>query len=313
MPSSKPPENQNSCQNGKVLTRHKSSTRPGRGIIVPKDDVRFGWKRGGAYEDISTYKYVNEDAFILDSVDLRNTIFTDTQGAKVSFPDVSSQGKLYSCSAIALAFCYQFDMLKNKASFGPNKTSDPSILFIYYYARKFENTINSNTGVNISTGVQQVLEIKGVCSETDWPYNGSDTSIPPNVAKYLEEPNALAISNALTHKVTKETNYQALGKLLNNYKLNLQKGFPVVFGFNVYSSFLKISKSNPVMPIPTQNETLLGQHAVTMVGFKEKEQVFIMRNCWGSRWADNGYFYMPYSYVDSNECSDFWSITDETN
>jgi C1A family cysteine protease len=47
--------------------------------------------------------------------------------------------------------------------------------------------------------------------------------------------------------------------------------------------------------------------------FKDAKKYFIVRHSWGSDWADNGYFYMPYSYVDSSECSDFWSITAETN
>jgi C1A family cysteine protease len=270
----------------------------------------FGWKKGGLYEHPSTTKYTHEDAFILGSVDLRNTTFTDTQGAKVKFPAVYNQGQLGSCTANALAFGYQFDMLKNKASFGPNKTSNPSRLFIYYYERKSEGTINSDSGADLSDGIKKVLDINrgvGVCSETDWPYD---------ITQYKKEPNAKAISNASTHKATKETNYQALGKVLNNLKLNLQKGFPVVFGFNVYNSFYNISKSNPVMPIPKPNDpndSLVGGHAVAMVGFNDAKKYFIVRNSWGSDWADNGYFYMPYSYVDSSECSDFWSITAETN
>lgn len=275
--------------------------------VAQVEEKKFGWKKGGAYEDPSTIKYTHDDAFILDSVDLRNTIFTDTQGAKVNFPAVYNQGSLGSCTANALAFGYQFDMLKNKASFGPNKTSNPSRLFIYYYERKSEGTINFDSGADLSVGIKNVLDKKegvGVCSETDWAYD---------VAKYKIEPNATAISNASTHKATKETNYKALSKLLNNLKLNLQKGFPVVFGFQVYQSFYNISKSNPLMPIPTQNDSLVGGHAVAMVGFNDAKNYFIVRNSWGSGWGDNGYFYMPYSYVDSNECSDFWSITAETN
>ena len=43
------------------------------------------------------------------------------------------------------------------------------------------------------------------------------------------------------------------------------------------------------------------------VGFDDSKQVFIIRNSWGEKWGDKGYFYMPYEYIkDTNLCSDFW-------
>jgi len=61
--------------------------------------------------------------------------------------------------------------------------------------------------------------------------------------------------------------------------------------------------------MPTDNDKILGGHAVMAVGYNEKEKVFIIRNSWGVNWGDQGYFYMPYKYMtNKNLCSDFWVV-----
>jgi C1A family cysteine protease len=100
---------------------------------------------------------------------------------------------------------------------------------------------------------------------------------------------------------------------LNNTNINLlqsclAQGFPFVFGFSVYESFKSIDK-NGIMPMPTFSEQRLGGHAVMAVGYNDEKQYFIVRNSWGINWGDNGYFYMPYTYItDRNRSIDFWTI-----
>ena len=50
------------------------------------------------------------------------------------------------------------------------------------------------------------------------------------------------------------------------------------------------------MPSPT--DTLLGGHAVCIVGYDDSRSIFIGRNSWGKSWGDRGYFYIPYDYYD---------------
>lgn len=306
---SKPPANQTKFN----LTRHKQRLQQKPQVVSsPPPTVTipsfFGWDSnlGGVYEDASTIKHTHELNEALDAdVDLRNT---------VNFPDVYDQGQLGSCTANALAFCYQFDMLKQGISFGPDKSPIPSRLFIYYYERAIEGLIGSEGVRKLDDGIE-ALDKVGVCSETDWPYYDKYNIDTKYNTKYKEEPDPIARTNAITHKALLDNNplldiqLTPLHNTVNNLKINLRKGFPIAFGFKVYQSFLnaQITANNPTMPIPSQDDTYVTGHAVVLVGFKDKEQVFIVRNSWGSGWGDNGYFYMPYKIID-DYASDFWSI-----
>ena len=99
---------------------------------------------------------------------------------------------------------------------------------------------------------------------------------------------------------------------LTSFKQCLASGFPFVFGFTVYSSFESEEVAQTgIVPMPdTENEQVLGGHAVLAVGYDDASQCFIVRNSWGSSWGDNGYFYMPYAYITNpNLASDAWEIT----
>ena len=91
----------------------------------------------------------------------------------------------------------------------------------------------------------------------------------------------------------------------------LAQGFPFVVGIQIYKSFEtnQVAKTG-IVPLPnTNNETLLGGHAVVCVGYNDKTQQWIMRNSWGSLWGEKGYFYLPYAYLlDSDLAGDMWTI-----
>ena len=315
------------------LTRHKQETRQRQQrpqnvvsssapvaptVTNPFEKFGLGWDHDtpGVYEHPSTVKYIHDDNALLgignadvDYVDFRDTEFTDVQGNKVKIPAAYSQYPLNSCTANALAFCYEFDMLKQKKSFGPNKLSTPSRLFIYYYERAIENRISLDKGAWLHDGIQVLLKT-GVCSETDWPYDAT---------KYSEKPDKNANDNANAHKTTNRVKFEPLDITVENFKKNLKLGFPIAFGFRVYDSFYTINNNNNIMPIPAEGDTFQGGHAAVIVGFKEAEKVFIVRNSWGNL-LDNGYFYMPYEIIDGvigfgekkgqRYVSDIWSITE---
>lgn len=104
--------------------------------------------------------------------------------------------------------------------------------------------------------------------------------------------------------------YLRVSQSLPQMKSCLASGFPIVVGFTVYESFESDEVAQTgIVPMPSQNEQVLGGHAVLVVGYRENDQKFIVRNSWSESWGDKGYFYMDYKYLaDSDFASDFWTL-----
>jgi len=205
-------------------------------------------------------------------------------------PPVYDQGQLGSCTANAL--CAAFAYETQNVDMG-------SRLFVYYNERMLEHTIPQDAGALLSDGVK-TLEKYGVCPETEWPYV---------ISKFAIKPIAKCYTDALAHHVVSALNIQ---NTLSAMKQSLTAGHPFVVGIAVYDSF----ESNQValtgiVPMPNVNtESLLGGHAVLVVGYDDSHQWFIVRNSWGINWGAKGYFYLPYAYLtNSNLTSDLWNIT----
>ena len=207
-------------------------------------------------------------------------------------PPVYDQGELGSCTANAIAGALEFDQIKQK-----EQEATPSRLFIYYNERLKEGTVNSDSGAAIRDGVKSVNS-QGVCPESDWPYDIGQFTVQPSQQCYQE---------ALLHR---SVAYQRVKQDVTHIKAALAAGYPVVFGFTVYTSFESAQvASTGVVPLPGLDESVLGGHAVVAVGYDDAKQWFVIRNSWSDQWGDKGYCYMPYAYLGNRGlASDFWVI-----
>lgn len=206
-------------------------------------------------------------------------------------PTVYDQGALGSCTANALSGAYEFDLKKQqKPDFMPSR------LFVYYNERVLINTVNSDSGAYIRDGIKTMNQ-QGVCPEKDWPYD---------ITKFTVKPADKCYAEAVKCQIK---SYQKLVNSLAQLKGCLAEGFPFVFGFTVYESFMtaQVAKTG-IMPMPQHGEKTVGGHAVCAVGYDDSKQAFIIRNSWNTTWGIKGYFYMPYAYITSNLCNDFWTI-----
>ena len=90
----------------------------------------------------------------------------------------------------------------------------------------------------------------------------------------------------------------------------LASGFPFVFGFAVYEGFeSQQTAKTGVVEMPKAGERMLGGHAVLGVGYDDTARRFTVRNSWGPKWGQKGYFTIPYDYLaDRNLSDDFWTI-----
>jgi C1A family cysteine protease len=209
-------------------------------------------------------------------------------------PKIEDQGPLGSCTANALTAAMEFLLGKNaKAPYHLSR------LFLYYNERVLEGSVNQDAGAMIRDGIKTMAK-DGVCTEKTWPYL---------VGKFKTKPPASAYAEAKNHQIL---NYYRLLHL-PDIRTCLADGFPVVFGFSVYESFEsgQVAKTGTV-PMPKKRERLLGGHAVMAVGYNDATKRLLVRNSWGPKWGKNGYFTLPYRFIENQDLSDdFWTIRTE--
>lgn len=208
-------------------------------------------------------------------------------------PRVWDQQALGSCTSNAIAAALQFDELKQKEA----SPFEPSRLFIYYNERQMEGTVDSDAGASIRDGIKSV-GTTGYCSETEWPYN---------INAFATEPFDSCYQDAKKYKALK---YQRVEQALYTMRSCLASGTPFVAGISVYESFEGDQvAATGIVPLPDQNESLLGGHAILIVGYDDAKQVFTFRNSWGTSWGNGGYGTLPYAYLTSSDlASDFWVV-----
>jgi len=234
-----------------------------------------------------------------DTPDSRDYIFTsesiteDMPGKvdmRAKMPPVVDQSKLGSCTANAIVSgLRQFLQIKDKA---PNVVL--SRLFLYWHERQLEGTLGKDEGAQIRTGMK-LLKNMGVCLEKDFPYI---------ISTYNDAPSKEAQDGADSYKIASYSRLNDLEML----KTALAEGYPVVFGFSVYSSFQSEEATQTGwIPLPQKGERHLGGHAVLAVGYDDFHEVVICRNSWGSKWGDHGYFYLPYDFWAYDLIHDMWT------
>ena len=266
---------------------------------TPKSAHKYCLKK----QKIDARDYKFEDHFKLSALRLPTKFDLRTL---YGLPEPYDQGDLGSCTANGLGFCYHFNEIYQKYE----NIFMPSRLFIYYNERVLEGTVNEDAGAELRDGIKTINN-SGVCDEKLWAYDISKFTVKPTQACYDQA------------SLNKSVAYYAVNQNLTSIKTALYGGFPIVFGFLVYSSFETYTVANTgLVPYPDlRRDKLLGGHAVVAVGFDDSKVMpdkskgaIIVRNSWGTGWGDKGYFYMPYKYITNYSLAwDFWVISKITN
>lgn len=232
------------------------------------------------YRFSETFKPATLTKSLPSYVDLRDKMST-----------VEDQEKLGSCTANALVGGLEY---LEGIKYG--KAVDLSRLFVYYNERLMEGTARLDAGAFLRDGIKTLAK-QGVCSERTWPYIIDRFALKPSPAAYQE---------ALKRKIK---SYHRLDTL-DDMKTCLASGYPFVFGFSVYTYFESSAMAKDgVLYLPKAGEKYLGGHAVCAVGYDNPSRRLIVRNSWGAKWGQRGYFTMPYDYVvNRNLSDDFWTI-----
>jgi C1A family cysteine protease len=236
------------------------------------------------------------------------------------FGPVRSQGPVGASPAFAAVAVAEGLLAANT-----NRPVTLSPRFLYYTSRQLLDRRTSRTStkaVGTDTGAyladaMQALATTGAPAEQTMPYaSASDLTRwlqitredrDAGVQRFVSNPpTAAAISEAKrfalpgTRKLTK----------LSQIKQALAAGKPVAMTLQVYDSFEGIAAARTgKIPLPeTKVEARIGHHAVCAVGYEDEQGRLIIRNSWGPKWGDEGYAYLPYSYVRENLVVDAYTV-----
>lgn len=220
-----------------------------------------------------------------------------------NMPGIYDQGQLGSCTGNGIARAMEASAIKQG-----DPAVTPSRLFIYYYERVIEGTVDQDAGAQIRDGIK-VVATKGVPPETAWPYDIDKFAVRPTSAAYEQA----------THD--KAVRYQriTLGGAGAPIRSAVASGRPVVFGFSVPAQ-LEDPDWDPVvdaLPVPGPRDEIIGGHCATITGYdytKHRFPVNVVQidNSWGPEWGDNGRFYMDAAWFNPHAglVSDLWVITE---
>ena len=202
---------------------------------------------------------------------------------------VESQESLGSCASNALTNAYELSVKHEY----PEYLKQLSRLFIYYNTRSEYGNILEDNGMFLRDGLKALAKF-GVCSEELWSYD---------IEKFDDKPTDECYEDAKKRKIIK---YQ---KLISNYYITevLNNNKPVVFGMEIYESFMNLNERISTVNIPSRNEKSLGGHGMCMVGYDLEKRLFLAKNSFGSDWGDGGYCWIPFDYI-RQEAYDIWTF-----
>lgn len=137
----------------------------------------------------------------------------------------------------------------------------------------------------------RVMRKFGACPDSLWPFS-----------KPLPDPNKESEikSKALKYRIG---NYHRLGTN-DARRVHLAKQGPFAIGVPVFSNWSTIS-SNGIVPEPGGYQR--GGHAILVVGYDDKRQMFKFQNSWSRDWGDKGCGYLSYDWVEKYSW-DSWGV-----
>ena len=192
---------------------------------------------------------------------------------------IRDQGNLGSCTSFAIVSGFRECLLVQMHDF-----TELSPLYLYFWERSLERTIDQDAGAMIRDGMR-VLRKLGAPPEIDWPYV---------IPQFTQRPSPQAMADAGRYRIA---HYHRIHSTIE-IKQALVLNQPVVIGIAIFESFesAEVARTG-IVPIPDQDrERFLGGHATVIVGYRDQDAVFIVRNSWGSTWGMDGYFTLSYGF-----------------
>lgn len=209
-------------------------------------------------------------------------------------PPVGNQGEEGSCVAWAMGYYHKTHTEWKEQGWNVSLAENQfSPRFMY-------NLINggADNGAYFDDAMKCLVDI-GCANMALCPYTWGN---------YTNWPSETAFVFALQYRGAGQYYIDCSGDAgLNLVKTQLNNGYTVVLGINVYGNFDNIGAYNNIYCVAQRTGTNRGGHAVTIVGYDDAmvtadgTGAFKLVNSWGTNWGAYGYFWMSYEAVkDAN-------------
>lgn len=205
------------------------------------------------------------------------------------------QGSQSSCTGFAISYAKQYyeDTSWNSSNLNKSQFS-PSYIY---------NQINGGVdeGSYISDGLSLTVS-QGIAPYTYMNYNESD---------FTTQPNTNAMSSSKYFKNSSYTYGYITSTDLSAFKTYLNSNTAVA-EIAVYQDFMDLnSTTNQVYD--SIAGSLLGCHAIAIVGYDDTKSAFKVINSWGTDWGNNGYGWISYNLFTSNQNFLIYKFSDVNN
>ena len=225
------------------------------------------------------------DKILCFSTQCKQVDFPERFSLKDRVKEVYDQLSLNACSANAaasfLALSDKDDMMKCSIS----------RLYLYFTTRWIDKK-------NMLPVEDQGATLRSVFTAISSYHYIDEIKYPYEIEKCDSIPPKEIFEEAITINKCPFTSYKQINqtKCSIKYALYMMQQ-PILFGMTVYSNFMRLTKENDVLTLPTAEDELLGAHAVCCVSFDDQSETFEILNSHGSDVANGGYFRMKYEYM----------------
>lgn len=211
--------------------------------------------------------------------------------------EVTSESEIPSSTRV----CVDLIEYCERRVFGqPLELSD---FFVHQTAKRFAQTKGGNP-LSLRLIWKSIVRF-GAPTANVWPHPDQALDV---------DPDAFAFSMARNYSqliyVRLDPPGQSTSTTLEVLRSFLAAGFPFVFGFPHFTSI----SADGEIGFPTTYDMALGGHAVMATGYDDSYRLRSDRGCfevrghWDKAWGNNGYGWLPYSYVRKQLATDFWTV-----
>jgi C1A family cysteine protease len=191
-----------------------------------------------------------------------------------------NQGNTGSCVGWASAYGLRRWMYKKTTG----RRMDFSVRFVWMGAKEYDpfdlNVPFDESGTRIRDAFKLMRNF-GACPDRFWRFA---SPLPRVNQEDVIKQQALRYRIGSYHRLNNNT----------DSRVHLAKVGPFVAGVPVYSNWSTIDRDGLV---PDPGGQFRGGHAILIVGYDDKKQLFKFQNSWGRSWGDRGYGYITYEWM----------------